>query len=271
MFTMMLIDDEYLVKLGIRETINWKEYGFEIVAEASNGKEGLELALKYRPEVILVDMRMPVMDGMEFMRHARENGLTAKIIILSGHEEFNYAKVALQCEAEEYLLKPIENQELVDAVMKVARKIKEERGIKQYFNHLQNELSSIKKQFLADLIYGNVKDKEVILEKFSFLQIPLDQKDNFVFVVKLQQYQNVVRELPAAALKELKTAVFEGISDLFLLDSSFTGVVNDLNPDEWVVILHADFREDMVERMKGQCIKLLNRINKRMKFHWLLE
>src|SRR5690348_9698886 len=122
MLTMMLIDDEYLVKLGIRETINWKEYNVEIVAEASNGKEGLELALKYSPEVILVDMRMPVMDGMEFMRQARENGLTANIIILSGHEEFNYAKVALQYGAEEYLLKPIENQELIDTVMKVARK-----------------------------------------------------------------------------------------------------------------------------------------------------
>jgi two-component system, response regulator YesN len=260
MLTMMLIDDEYLVKLGIRETINWKEYGIEIVIDASNGKEGLELAQKYNPDIILVDMRMPVMDGMEFMRQARENGLTSYFIVLSGHEEFNYVKVALQYGAEEYLLKPVENQELIDTVLKVARKIKEDRGIKQYYHKLQNELSSIKKQFLADLIYGNIKEKETILEKLAFLEIPVDLKDNFVLVIKLQHYQSLLQNLSSGALKELKAAVNDSISRFLLLHSSFIGVVNDNNLDEWVIILHTECKETIIELLKDRCVKLLNHV-----------
>lgn len=91
----LVIDDEYLVRLGIRETINWSEYGFSIIGEASDGRKGLQLALDWKPEIILTDIRMPFMDGLEFMNQIRKHGLNSKIVVLTGYAEFDYVKAAM--------------------------------------------------------------------------------------------------------------------------------------------------------------------------------
>lgn len=121
MWKMMIIDDEYFVRMGIRETIDWAVHGVEIVGEADNGTQGLELACRLKPDIIITDIRMPGMNGLDFMRCCREKGLHSRIIVLSAHEEFNYAKTALQQGASDYLLKPVLNEQLIEAVLKAGR------------------------------------------------------------------------------------------------------------------------------------------------------
>ena len=91
----LVVDDEYLVRLGIRETIDWEEHGFSIVGEAADGRKGLELALNKKPDIILTDIRMPFMDGLEFMHQIRSHGLNSKIVVLTGYAEFDYVKTAM--------------------------------------------------------------------------------------------------------------------------------------------------------------------------------
>ena len=114
----MVVDDEYYVRLGIRETIDWGSYGVELVCEAEDGRKGFELALRFLPDIIITDIKMPGIDGLEFMEKCREAGIQSQFIVLSAHEEFSYAKTALKYGASDYLIKPIHNDQMIEAVLR---------------------------------------------------------------------------------------------------------------------------------------------------------
>lgn len=263
MLTMLLIDDEYLVRKGIRETIDWSEYGVEIIGEASDGEEGLEMALKFTPDIILTDIRMPFMDGLEFMAKLRESGSDSSILVLSGHEDFSYVRTALQHGAADYLLKPIDNKQLIGTVMKVAARIKEERSTQLYFKRLKDELSTIKKQFLRELIIGNIKDKSEIQDKLKFYEIPMETFGNYVISIRINEYNLVLQQLSHQELYDFKTLIVNNIAQLLLLNSKFMGIVIEKDDEEWVVILHMlDSNGTDVDLIKERCTELINRVKK---------
>jgi len=101
----LIVDDEYLVRLGLKTIIDWTEHGYVIAGEASNGREALELFNRTGADVILTDIKMPVMDGLELTRAVREKNKKVKIIILSHYDEFAYAQEAVNLGAFRYILK----------------------------------------------------------------------------------------------------------------------------------------------------------------------
>lgn len=116
MVTIMLVDDEELIRVSLRYAIGCVMDNARIVAEASNGKEALELALKAHPDIIITDVRMPLMDGIELIRAIREQHLESQVIVLSGYAEFEYARQAIRYHVSEYLLKPISQDKLKEAL-----------------------------------------------------------------------------------------------------------------------------------------------------------
>jgi two-component system, response regulator YesN len=260
---MLLVDDEYLVRKGINETINWEEHGIKIIAEAANGEEGLEMALQYIPDIILTDIRMPFMDGLEFMSKLTATGLNFNIIVLSGYEEFSYVRTAIQNGAADYLLKPIDNAQLLDTVIKVGKKLKEERSTKLYFERLKDELSAIKKQFLRELIIGVYKNKDEILEKLKFLEIPIETFGNYITSIRINEYNLVLQQLSKEELTKFKEQIIYSISQLLLLHSKFMGVVIEKDEEEWVIVIHMlNSNDDIIELIKSRCIELIDRIKK---------
>ncbi|KIL38637.1 hypothetical protein SD70_25030 [Gordoniibacillus kamchatkensis] len=125
--SIMIVDDEYLVRLGLRTTIDWPRYGFELVGEADDGETGLEMAVKLRPDIIVTDMSMPFLDGLGFMEQLRSRRIDSKIIVLSGYDDFQYAKGAIKYGVSDYIVKPVENVKLVAAAVKLAEEIRQER------------------------------------------------------------------------------------------------------------------------------------------------
>lgn len=123
MIKVLVIDDEDFVRRGIVMETDWNALNCMVVAEASNGLEGIEMVHKYNPELIICDIRMPKMNGLEMMKHLREENCEAQVIYLTAYGEFEYAKSALQLAASDYLLKPFEDGELEAAVKKVCQKI----------------------------------------------------------------------------------------------------------------------------------------------------
>ena len=111
-YKVMLVDDEEDVAQAIMKKMNWEEMGFEKPRYAHNGLEALELAEESRPDIVMTDIKMPYMDGMELSRNLRKLYPNIRIIIFSGFDEFEYAKEAIRLEAEEYILKPIDADEL---------------------------------------------------------------------------------------------------------------------------------------------------------------
>lgn len=123
----LVIDDEAIVRRGIVLETNWNSIGCMVVAEASNGEEGLEAVEKFRPDIIVCDIKMPKMSGLEMLTFLREHGDQTPVIFLTAYSDFSYAQRAIQLSASDYLLKPYEDGELEKAVLKLSEKIQNER------------------------------------------------------------------------------------------------------------------------------------------------
>lgn len=254
MLTILVVDDEYLVRTGIRETIHWESYNLQIIGEASNGEEGLTAAQSLHPDIIITDIRMPKMDGIEFMAKLREAGLDSKVVVLSGYDEFDYAQSALNYGASAYLLKPIENQQLIETIQKVSRLIHEEREVKQHYAELKLELPAIQKQFLLDLLDGTSADIRGIEAKIEFLKLPLAFQNQAVLIVSIDDLPILSQKLPHTRIEELRREIVDGISQVLLIRRGFKGLVVVKNVDEIVLILQLeDTSEKYLPTLKDAC------------------
>lgn len=123
----LIADDESVVLEGLKYIIDWDALGFSICSQASNGEETLKKILNLRPELVLLDIRMPRLSGIEIIQIAREKGFDGHFIILSGYSDFTYAQTAIRYGVDFYLTKPIDEDELISAVTSVRNSIEEER------------------------------------------------------------------------------------------------------------------------------------------------
>ncbi|GLX67627.1 response regulator [Paenibacillus glycanilyticus] len=127
MYTVLLVDDETIELETMEHYVPWGQAGIQVVGTARNGKEALTKLTELKPDIVVTDVRMPIMDGLEFGRRAKQIDKSVKIIYLSGHNEFQYIKSALNIEAAGYLLKPIDMEELLALLDKVKKKCEEEQ------------------------------------------------------------------------------------------------------------------------------------------------
>ena len=126
MLKVVVIEDEELVRRGIVMAVDWASVDCEVVGEASNGEAGLELIARERPDIVVTDIRMPRMDGLEMLRRLREEGCGASVILLTAYSDFTYAQSALKLGAVDYLLKPFHDGELEAAVQRISGRGREQ-------------------------------------------------------------------------------------------------------------------------------------------------
>lgn len=134
MYKLLFADDEVILRDGIQSIIEWKSLGIELVGVAEDGKEALEIALRECPDIVITDILMPFMDGLELTRRLRDTLPDTKIIILSGYDEFKYAQAAINYKVYSYLLKPIVPDKLIEIVQELIEEIdsKKNNGFNKY-------------------------------------------------------------------------------------------------------------------------------------------
>jgi len=125
MYKVLLIDDEYPVHLAIRSLVDWPKLGLRPPWSAYNGREGLRSMERFRPDIAFVDMNMPLMGGADFLQVASRNHPYCQYIVVSGYDDFRYAKAAIRAGVVDYLLKPIDRDELERALKKAAVRLPE--------------------------------------------------------------------------------------------------------------------------------------------------
>lgn len=136
MLKVLLVDDEAPILNNLNRVLPWQEMGMEVAGMARSGMEALDIAEKQPPDLVLCDIRMPVMDGLTFIGKLREMGLTSEVLLLSGYQEFNYAREAIRLGVKEYICKPIHYGELGDKVREIGARIRS----KQYKDKLYNSI-----------------------------------------------------------------------------------------------------------------------------------
>lgn len=168
MLKVFLVEDERIVREGIKNNINWTKEGFIFCGDAPDGEIAYKLIQTQQPDIIITDIKMPFMDGLELSRLVKKELPQSKIIILSGHEEFAYAQKAIKIGVDEYILKPISGATLMKVVKQVAKKIiheqMERENIKQYRKEMEENESYHKRRFFDKVVGGSLKVAQ-ILEK----------------------------------------------------------------------------------------------------------
>lgn len=162
-YTVLVVDDEQDQRQALIGRVRWKEADFEVVGEAENGVEALDLVEVLEPDLILTDIRMPMISGLELARRVREVRPATQIVILSGYDSFEYARTAIEYNIISYLLKPISSDELSEALFEIHRKMDERLGqlLPAQDPDLAAQFSRLRRnEFLLPLMLGNNESRQ---------------------------------------------------------------------------------------------------------------
>lgn len=238
MFKLLIVDDEYIVRTGIRKTVDWESLGIEIVGEASDGVRGMEIALEKKPDVIMTDVRMQAMGGLDLLKRIKESGLDCEVIIISGYEEFEYVREALRCGAFSYLVKPVDNNELVETVLSATKKLEERRHTQKYFEKLSGELSSVKRQFLREMLFGTIVSEKAIAENLEFYKIDLDPVASLAVYFKINSFSAYNEESVPAGKKDFSELLRDIVVEHGFNSVKSKAVFLELNQEEFAAIIN---------------------------------
>lgn len=165
MLKIFLAEDEVVVRETIKRMIPWEELGFELVGEAADGEMALPLLIRQQPELLITDIKMPFMDGLTLARLAKKEIPGLKVVILSGYDDFNYAKQAIGIGVEDYLLKPITKNALIERLSEIRSRYEHEKTQKEYYEKFQREMQAYEKNssrdFFEALVDGSMDMMEV--------------------------------------------------------------------------------------------------------------
>ena len=194
MLKIFLAEDEVIVRETIKRMIPWEELGFELVGEAADGEMALPLLIRQKPDLLITYIKMPFMDGLTLAKLANKALPELKIVILSGYDDFNYAKQAINIGVEDYLLKPITKNALIERLSEIRSRYEHEKTQKEYYEKFQREMQAYEKNssrdFFEALVRGSMDMMEVykkaeklgvdiVAEAYNILIFTMNSEEDF--------------------------------------------------------------------------------------------
>ncbi|MDD3230958.1 MAG: response regulator, partial [Oscillospiraceae bacterium] len=202
MYRILIADDEEQAREAIIRKIDWKTIGFSIVGSAENGLDALERAERLHPDVVMTDIKMRFMDGLQLGEKLHETMPAVKLIIFSGFDEFEYAQQAIKINAAEYILKPVDADELTETLKKIKMQIDyevaERRNVEVLKRHYEESLPAMREQFLIRLITGRVTEDELEGNAPQF-HINLQAESWAVVLLRVERKEKTARVLEGQA------------------------------------------------------------------------
>lgn len=189
MYRVIIVDDEPVIRKGLRETIEWDSLGLEVAGEAADGVEALKLCRAIRPEILITDIRMPEMDGLQLIQEVKKLDFDVKITILSGYSDYDYLKAAIRLGVDNYLLKPIDNDELISNLKNAVSEIEKEAVVGRQIRQGSELLRS---NTLRRLVSGNISLEE-LKEKAEFLNLSLGAEEHACAVCSMPRQVSTAR------------------------------------------------------------------------------
>nr|WP_307990670.1 response regulator [uncultured Niameybacter sp.] len=252
MLKVFLVEDEFAVRESMKKNIDWQVHGFQLIGEAGDGELAYPMIQELQPDILITDIRMPFMDGLQLIELVKASMPKIKILILSGYDEFDYAKEAIRLGVTDYLLKPITSKKLLESLSRVANLIEEEREQEAYFTQWQRDnqekLQLTKKKFFYDLVAGR-QSVQVLIERAKTLKIDLTAMTYSIVLFKISFIGKLSVDDEETLRQTLKNSL--GMHKHLL--------VFERDVDGYVILLKGsdDHIEDLEENLVTQLIELL--------------
>lgn len=252
MISIMIVDDEPFIREGLKVVINWEEHGFQIAAEASNGKEALDILDEKEIDLVIADIRMPIYDGLELIELAKKKkGRRTKYVILSGYNDFEYVRKALNQNVSDYILKPIQKDELINTLKKVKEEILKEQLDEEAIRQLKNNQL---RNSIEGLVGGLYSDASLCLIREYFGKL------NSLRYVLIRIEKKVIEKCTEDVRAHLQTLLKDSInSNLYYLTE--TKRLNTNTYDVGVIIYNRSRKimdKQVTNMIFDQCIKDLD-------------
>ena len=163
MYKILIADDEQIIRDGMKKLIDWESLGLQLVGVAENGEEAYQMIKKFNPDIAMVDINMPQIDGLKLCKMIKEEEINCEVIIVTGYDEFNYAREALRLEVNDYILKPLTRIEITEilknVVVKLDKKQKKLNEINDLNNKVKESISTMQSKYLNALMYGDINSE----------------------------------------------------------------------------------------------------------------
>lgn len=193
MYKVLLVDDEKIVRIALKTMIKWEEYGFFVVGSVVDGSEAMALVEKCNPDVIITDLKMPNLDGIELIKELKKLGYTGKVIVLSNYDDFEFVKQALKLGAMDYVLKITLNQ---DVLITMLSGLKKQLDTEEVSNETTHELKDVrisnneqmKNNFFRELFKEERYSQEDILSKAEKIGLPMVMRESIIIYIYIEDY-----------------------------------------------------------------------------------
>ena len=240
-----LVEDEMVIRRGIKNSIDWEKEGYIFCGEASDGELAYPMIIKEKPDILITDIRMPFMDGLELCKLVKEELPNIKILILSGYDEFDYAKEAIRLGVTEYLLKPISSGKLLEALNGVSESIRREKEdkdlVRKYMEEMRENTEHEKQKFFEQMIAGNLSMADALETGKKYeMNLSAGMYNLLLFRFTLGKENRKSGELLGEAEYAIEKLT-ERLEYVFEFQRDVEG---------WAFLLMADNEEQMSERVK---------------------
>jgi two-component system response regulator YesN len=222
MYKILIVDDEQIIRHGIISSIDWGNYGYVIAGEAENGKAALDKAMEIKPDVILTDIYMPLMDGIDFSREIKKHLPEVIIIFLTGYNAFTYAQQAIEIGVFRYITKPVLHEELIQTLLEASDALEHKEMEKAHIDKLKrllkDSLPLFKERFFLNLVMG-VFTEEEIENKLYYLDLDLASDYYTCIIITLDDFTELAQKNSEADMNLIKFSI-QTISEEVLSDQN---------------------------------------------------
>ncbi len=188
MYKLLIVDDEYQTRRGLCELIDWQSMHISLVGDASDGDNALQMVETHHPDILLTDVRMHRMDGLELARRSRELLPNLGIVFISGYSDADYLRNALYVGASDYIYKPIRTEELQSTMIRLVDKLNKQAEVLQL---LENSKPILKERFLHSWFHGLLDDKQAIRSKLSLLGLSFPDNGDLLAIAFQPQWASL--------------------------------------------------------------------------------
>ncbi|OPJ61553.1 response regulator transcription factor [Clostridium oryzae] len=265
MFNVLIVDDEAIIRKGLRNIVDWESLQCIVCDEACDGVEGMEKIKKLKPDIVIVDIKMPGLNGLEMIVNTKEIIPHSKIIILTGYRDFEYLKKAIQCGAFDYILKPSKVDDINSIVRRAVSELeKEEETVEQMQSlkrNIETTIPLLKQKMLYDLLFNVSAKNEKQLKDTKLYDLQIDEF--YILVIRIENSDN--HDNMSMYHYGIINSLVDIYSDLFIVDHI------SINEETIVFVIQPvpDIRDD--EEIEGVIKNKLRTLKKLIKEYYSFE